>query len=357
MSVEAIAWALNLAPIPVDKNGKPNSSCAFVLVALANHADPDGTATFPSVDTIIRYTRLSERTVRTSIDRLADARTIRPCPPEIVAAKITRADRRPQGWDLDLTLVRDDLTDEDITKLERQFPGIRARIDSMKAIAQTDVCATADGVQPLHPASSGPVDNSFGEVQQLHLVKGTGCNQRTNGVQLTQPRGAAVAPEPSIEPPRNPPAAYTRVRAREPKPVENPAAGGGNPIVDEFFGKLGPAWRLSPAQRDRLTSAVSTAIGVGWTPDSLAAYVGANTDGIAHPAGVLAHRLSPAELPVPPTARANSAASSRKPWCGRCDERTRFTLDEHGYPSSARCPTCGSARNDTSAATTDHRPF
>ena len=38
-------------------------------------------------------------------------------------AKIKRADRRPQGWDLAMVLIRDDLDDEDLAVLERQFPG------------------------------------------------------------------------------------------------------------------------------------------------------------------------------------------------------------------------------------------
>lgn len=358
MSVEALAWALNLAPIPVDGGGKQNSSCAFVLVALANHADSDGTGAFPSADTIVRYTRLAERTVRTAIDRLAAAGIIRPCAPEIVAARIPRADRRPQGWDLDLTLVRDDLTDADITRLERQFPGLRDRIESMRVNAQTDVCATGDGVQSPHPVPSVPVDNSPDEVQRLHLVERTGCNQRTNGVQLTQPRGAAAAPEPSIEPPRNPPATYARTRTSEPKPVENPVAGGGDPPVEEFFGRLGSAWRLSRAQRNRLRPAVATALGLGWQPGDLATLVGANTDGIRNQAAVLAVRLSPAELPDPPVPRFASAALARQPWCGQCDERTRFQLDEHGYPSSIRCTACGSTiASPPTAAPADSRPF
>jgi hypothetical protein len=94
MSVEAVTWALNLAPLPTDRNGKPNAACAFVLVGLANHADPDGTATFPGVPTLVRYTRLSERHVRTALDRLEAAGVIRPCDPAIVAARIKRADKR-----------------------------------------------------------------------------------------------------------------------------------------------------------------------------------------------------------------------------------------------------------------------
>jgi hypothetical protein len=71
MSVEAISWALNLAPVPAGRGGRPWSACKFVLVGLANHAGPDGTGAFPSVATLVRYTGLAERTVRTCLDRLA----------------------------------------------------------------------------------------------------------------------------------------------------------------------------------------------------------------------------------------------------------------------------------------------
>ncbi len=69
MSVEAISWALNLAPVPADSSGQPSSASKFVLVGLANHASPDGSCAFPSVRTLTRYTGLSERTVRTCLDR------------------------------------------------------------------------------------------------------------------------------------------------------------------------------------------------------------------------------------------------------------------------------------------------
>jgi len=103
VSVEAISRALNLAPVPADRGGQPSSACKFVLVGLANHAGPDGTVAFPSVATLVRYTGPSERTVRTCLDRLAAGGIIAPCDPGIVAARIKRADRRPQGWDLNLS--------------------------------------------------------------------------------------------------------------------------------------------------------------------------------------------------------------------------------------------------------------
>jgi hypothetical protein len=100
VSVEAIFWALNLAPVPVGRDGQPSSACKFVPVGLADHAGPDGTGPFPSVATLVRYTGLSERTVRTCLDRLEAGGIIRPCDPDLVAVQIKRADRRPQGWDL-----------------------------------------------------------------------------------------------------------------------------------------------------------------------------------------------------------------------------------------------------------------
>lgn len=95
MSIEALVWALNDAPCssPTQK---------LVLIALANHARPDGTSAFPAVATIARYTLLSERSIRTHLDTLQAEGLIVPCDPSIVAAYISRPDRRPQGWNLQM---------------------------------------------------------------------------------------------------------------------------------------------------------------------------------------------------------------------------------------------------------------
>jgi Helix-turn-helix domain len=78
VSVEAICWALNLAPVPAGRGGQPSSACKFVLVGLANHAGPGGTGAFPSAATLVRYSGLSERTVCTCLDRLEAGGIIRP---------------------------------------------------------------------------------------------------------------------------------------------------------------------------------------------------------------------------------------------------------------------------------------
>jgi Helix-turn-helix domain len=211
VSVEAISWALNLAPVPADRGGQPSSVCKFVLVGLANHAGPDGTGAFPSVATLVRYTRLSVRTVRTCLDRLAAGRIIAPCDPGIVAARIKRADRRPQGWDLNLSLVRDDLTTPTSPSLNVSFPGLIVRV---AAAAQPGADGRSGGVQSPRPAASGreAVDNWPGGVRQLHPEPGRECNRRADGVQPVQSRGAAVAPEPYGEPSQEP--AGPRGRAR-----------------------------------------------------------------------------------------------------------------------------------------------
>ena len=320
MSVEAISWALNVAPVPADRGGQPSSACKFVLVGLANHAGPDGTGAFPSVATLVRYTGLSERTIRTSLDRLQAAGIITPCDPDIIAARIKRADRRPQGWDLDLSLARDDLL---ATRPASQPP---ARREAGDGTSRPGRDGQPDGVQSPHPAAS-PVDNTARGVQPLHPAPRTGCSQRTDGVQPAQPRGAAAAPEPYIEPSTEPAASAP---ARGAPPVTAHVDGGGT--VREFFQALGPGWRLTAAQRARLAPTIATALDSGWTPTALAAFTGANTDRVRSPYAVLAARLSPAELPAP------HRRPARPPWCGDCDEVTRMI----GFDGDAPwpCPRC-----------------
>jgi hypothetical protein len=212
VSVEAISWALNLAPVPADRGGQPSTACKFVLVSLANHAGPHGTGAFPSVATLVRYTGLAERTVRTCLDRLAAEGIIAPCDPGIVAARIKRADRRPQGWDVNLSLVRDDLDDAALAILEHQFPGLVARL---AAAAQPGADGRSGAVQSPHPVAtdSEPVDNWPGGVQPLHPAPGTGCtgartgcNRRSHGAQRLHPNRPPNRTQNRPPPPR----AWTR---------------------------------------------------------------------------------------------------------------------------------------------------
>lgn len=338
MSVEALAWALNLAPVPHGSGGRPNPACKAVLIGLANHAGPDGTAAFPSIRTLRRYTGLSRRAVQNALDRLEADGVIEPCDPALISAKIKRADQRPQGWDLAMHLISDDLDDNEIAALEAQFPGLTDRVAALRSdcpgsgVQQVHpVPGPVDnpfhGVQQMHPVIENPVDNPGYEVQQVHPAEPTGCTSYRNGVHLVPERGAGGAPEPPIEPPIEP--STTRAREDRTATAGNRGGGGG---TEKFFAALGEGWPLAAAQRARLATLVQRAVGIGWPPDRLAEHVGANTSGIRNPYAVLRTRL--AELPDPPVVVA------RPPWCGSsdCDQETRWREDPQDRPY--RCPDC-----------------
>jgi hypothetical protein len=112
---------------------------------------PDGVGAFPSVATLVRYTGLSERTVRTCLGRLQAEGIIAPCDPHIVSARIKRPDRRPQGWDLDLSMVRTDLAEEHVGGPEHHSP---ARRPQPTGPCRPGCDGHSAGVQSPHPAAA-----------------------------------------------------------------------------------------------------------------------------------------------------------------------------------------------------------
>lgn len=62
MSVQATTWVWN--------HSQATESAFLVLLALADHAHPDGTHAYPSLASLQRMTRLSERTVRYALRTL-----------------------------------------------------------------------------------------------------------------------------------------------------------------------------------------------------------------------------------------------------------------------------------------------
>ena len=256
---------------PSRRGGQPSSACKFVLVGLASHAGPDGTGAFPSVATLVRYTGLSERTVRTCLDRLEAEGIIQACDPDIIAARIKRADRRPKGWDLDLSLIRADLTDTEVAVLGRQFPGRGARA---AAATCPDTREAPDGQSP-HPASA--VDNPADRVQQLHPASGTGatsartrCNQCSHGVNSCTRTVQGTIPG-------------TACRRRG--CVRGIACQwrGGWRAGRRVLRRTGRRLAAHPTQRLKLVPAVTRGPERGWAPRVLAAFAGANTNGVRNP--------------------------------------------------------------------------
>ncbi|HEX3780063.1 MAG TPA: helix-turn-helix domain-containing protein [Pseudonocardiaceae bacterium] len=101
MSIEAIHWALNTAPIPTDR--KDASALAIVLIGLANHADPTGADAFPAVERLMAYGRISRRTVQRALRSLEELGLISKGDNRYRDAKIGRPDQRPQCYNLTLS--------------------------------------------------------------------------------------------------------------------------------------------------------------------------------------------------------------------------------------------------------------
>lgn len=135
-----MSWALSL-PIESLKD----SSARHVLLCLANYAGSNGAGAFPSASTLAQDTGLSERTVRYKLDDLEKVGLILKGNQAIAAVHIDRHDRRPVVYDLQLSR----------------------------------------GANPAPRTKRGADD-------------ATGCNSQQNGVQPETERGAAAAPNTSI---------------------------------------------------------------------------------------------------------------------------------------------------------------
>ncbi|MBM3106166.1 helix-turn-helix domain-containing protein [Pseudomonas sp. V1] len=135
-----MTWALAIPKAALD-----NPAARHVLLCLANYAGSDGRGAFPSAGTLSEDTGLSERTVRLKLDELEKAGWIAEGNQAIAAAYIDRRDRRPVVYDL---------------QLKR---GANAA-----------------------PRKERGADNR------------TGCSSQQNGVQENAERGAAAAPNPSL---------------------------------------------------------------------------------------------------------------------------------------------------------------
>lgn len=99
MSIEAINWVLTKADIP---EGDGASSLTLVLIGLANHAHADGRHAFPSIATLMQYSRLSRSTVIRCLAKLKECGLITEGNQAIAAAHIERADQRPTVYDLQI---------------------------------------------------------------------------------------------------------------------------------------------------------------------------------------------------------------------------------------------------------------
>lgn len=128
-----MAWA-------IEQTITTDPASTLVLICLANYADKFGRSAFPSVETLCKESRLSERTIRHRLRELEELGLIKRGDQSIVSIYIKREDRRPVCYDLQLE---------------------RGAANAPRSV--------------------------------------TGCKPASNGVQITSPRGASAAPNPSSE--------------------------------------------------------------------------------------------------------------------------------------------------------------
>jgi hypothetical protein len=99
MSWQAQAWAIEMG-----KRYELEPNHRWMLMVLANYADPEGNDIFPSVATLMADTGFSESSVRRHIRHLIQCGLMDYGQQEIVALKINRGDRRPKVYRLCMTV-------------------------------------------------------------------------------------------------------------------------------------------------------------------------------------------------------------------------------------------------------------
>ncbi|SHM45929.1 Helix-turn-helix domain-containing protein [Pseudomonas asturiensis] len=130
-----MTWAMDIPTSSLD-----NPAARHVLLCMANYAGPEGRGAFPSAATISKQTGLSERTVRLKLDELAKAGWIAEGNQAIAAAYIDRRDRRPVVYDLQLkrganAAPRKDRGADDRTGCSSQQNGVQENAERGAAAA------------------------------------------------------------------------------------------------------------------------------------------------------------------------------------------------------------------------------
>ena len=122
MSIEALNYALNLELPEVDGTTKP--LLKFVLVGIANHANPRGEA-WPAIDRLSKYTGFSTRSIQRAIS-------------ELVRMDLLRIEEKPGRTNLYI---------------------IRA-FDESRGDTMSGVTPCQGGVSPCHPNHKEPSSNN-----------------------------------------------------------------------------------------------------------------------------------------------------------------------------------------------------
>lgn len=244
----------------------------LMLLAIADNAADDGANAFPSVSTLARKTRLDERTVQRIVRKLAHQEQL------LVEERGGREANRYT------VLMREELSTPPANRRPRQ-------------------------------RAAGGTRAAPGVTQLRHPTPGT----------ATPPEPPGTVLEPSSSPGD---AESLRLVESEVEAAESAKD------IDAVLNGLGPAWQLTPKQRQRLAPKVVEALAAGWSARKLSAHLGANPEGVKSPAAVLSARLDD----LPPAKAPGNAEPKRPTWCGQCDEPSRTV--ERADGRWGRCPNC-----------------
>lgn len=247
----------------------------LMLLAIADNAADDGSNAFPSVSTLARKTRLDERTVQRIVRKLARQ---------------------------DQLLVE-----------ERG-----GREANRYTIPMREEVSTPPADRHPRQGAAGGMDATPGAAQLRHPTPGTATPP--------EPPGTVLEPS-SRDGVGSGPMRLAKSEAEEAEYAKD---------IDAVLDELGPAWRLTPKQRQRLAPKVVEALAAGWSARKLSAHLGANPEGVKSPAAVLSARLD--DLPASEPGRARNAGPQRPEWCGECDEPSRTV--ERADGRWGRCPNC-----------------
>lgn len=173
-----------------------------------------------------------------------------------------------------------------------------------------------------HPRqnATGGIGATPGAAELRHPTPGTATPP--------EPPGTVLEPSTTAEP-----AAVRAVEAEE-ELIQD---------IDTVLDSLGPAWPLTPKQRQRLAPKMVQALASGWSTQRLAEHLAANPSGVKSAVAVLAARLD--DLPTPVR---TSVPLHRPDWCGACDEPSRMVETADGRWT--RCPACHPAQIASPAA-------
>lgn len=306
-------WALRSAPVldPIKK---------LVLIALADSANDDGTGAFPGVSTIAEYANCDPRTVRRQLAALEAEGLISRGDQAAAARYISRADRRPVVWDLNLERKR-----EVGAPTHRKQPSKRPK-------APRNQHTVTDEPGDLSPQAAE--DEPTGG----HSVLRSDDDGRTYGRTYGRTSDVLGSIDPKEDPdddddalPRDDPPVPIRDELAEFPTVMMLAD-----ILHTAIGRHVP-FNLSRQECLELSGAIQR---VGDLEPFLEAAVAQDAHNVR--AGRTPGGTARAYVKVWLCLRGRRMGSVQQsravPWCGVCDKRTRLIEDEAGVPR--RCHVC-----------------